>query len=987
MDPTLPSSQIPSGPGTPDGFSVNRIPFREVSSAQQTLYRVTNKISPELASRLPAILADVPDPDSALMLLERLIDESPREVVKLLEDHHKLAHYALLIFGYSRYLAETLLQSPDLLRSFQNDKRLDRSLSAEDFRHTLEEWRSHSTEKDISVSLARFKRREYVRIMLRDVLGIAPLAETTAEISALADVLIEAALAEAKKQLRARFDSNDKEGVSGRGPFAVVSLGKLGGNELNYASDVDLFYVYRVDSHQDSADTDAREYFVRLAQQVTEILSSVTREGAVFRIDLRLRPQGSQGELAVSLRHALNYYRTSAHDWECQALIKARYTAGDAELAHEFIRGVQAHIYKQATNLAAIATALQARDRMSLHRRRTLPRHLVETIDVKRDPGGIRDIEFLVQCLQRVHGGADRWLRSGGTLLALQKLHDKRRIGGKEFQQLSGSYVFLRHVEHRLQLRQGQQVHRLPSAMDELAILQRSLASVSAESDAEALVNSIRVRMETVAETYHRVMRQQEQVAGNRQINAYELRSAPSWTAPDQSNEEILRRLAADSPVLFKLSTSPELNSAERKNLFLFLSAALTSSERYSAVLRHAEAVPQALKLFQTSEYLTQILIRHPEEIATLADLPEASFADGSGYLFDGSLGKTRADRDPIFAYVASSHLDDSERMTLLRRHYRHRVFTAGARDVIENRAVYDSLAATTSAAEDAISAAFGISGAPSEVAVLALGRLGSGEFDVLSDADLLFVCEESSDRPALTKAAERIMQALAAYTREGMVFPVDTRLRPHGREGELLITPSQLAEYCAQEAQAWEALTYTKLRYLAGSQALAERAVSATKNLFQRFAGDSRFADAVWEMREKLESIETQSALKTSAGAIYDIDFLSSFLLVKGHIPAKQGTLRDRLWRCAGEGLVAKSDAAILDHSAEFLRTVDHVLRLVTGRTGRGLPTSPQSLAMVEATTSTILRRSFAGGLETELQRTYQQVREVFARLLHREG
>jgi glutamate-ammonia-ligase adenylyltransferase len=267
----------------------------------------------------------------------------------------------------------------------------------------------------------------------------------------------------------------------------------------------------------------------------------------------------------------------------------------------------------------------------------------------------------------------------------------------------------------------------------------------------------------------------------------------------------------------------------------------------------------------------------------------------------------------------------------------------------------------------------------------LALGRLGSGEFDLLSDADLLFVSADTSERRALTKSAERMMQALAAYTREGMVFPVDTRLRPHGREGELLITPAQFADYCAQDAQAWEALTYTKLRYLAGSEPLAERALSAANTLFQRFACEPGFVHAVWEMREKLESSETQSTLKTSAGAIYDIDFLSSFLLVKGRIQDKQGSLRDRLWRCAGAGLLANSDAALLDHAAEFLRTVDHVLRLVTGRTAKGLPTSPQSLATVEATTSAILRRKFAEGLESELQRTYQQVREVFARLLPR--
>src|SRR5512135_1678442 len=220
MDPKLPSSQIPGERGTPGGRGAGQIPFRESFNAHEVLSRVTNKLSPALVSRLPAILADSPDPYSALMLFERFIDESPRAVVQLLEAQHKLAHYALVIFGYSRYLAETLLQNSALLGSFQSPKSLDRSCSVEDFRQALAEWRSESTEADISVSLARFKRREYVRIMLRDVLGIAPLAETTGEISALADALIEAALAEAVKRLRARYDSRNNTRASEPRPFA-----------------------------------------------------------------------------------------------------------------------------------------------------------------------------------------------------------------------------------------------------------------------------------------------------------------------------------------------------------------------------------------------------------------------------------------------------------------------------------------------------------------------------------------------------------------------------------------------------------------------------------------------------------------------------------------------------------------------------------------------------------------------------------------------
>ena len=198
----------------------------------------------------------------------------------------------------------------ELLHAFQRERRLDRSYSREEFSEALARFRSRSFERDASLILARFKRREYVRIMLRDVLRIAPLAETTAEISALADVLLQDALREAESVVEKRhglaqhLDGSDRAVNT---PFAVLSLGKLGGNELNYSSDIDLMFLFGDGAEPASASISNREYFVRLAQQTTEILSRPTAEGAVFRIDLRLRPQGNEGELAVNLSRALDY--------------------------------------------------------------------------------------------------------------------------------------------------------------------------------------------------------------------------------------------------------------------------------------------------------------------------------------------------------------------------------------------------------------------------------------------------------------------------------------------------------------------------------------------------------------------------------------------------------------------------------------------------------------------------------------------------------
>jgi glutamate-ammonia-ligase adenylyltransferase len=595
-----------------------------------------------------------------------------------------------------------------------------------------------------------------------------------------------------------------------------------------------------------------------------------------------------------------------------------------------------------------------------------------------------------VQCLQRVYGGAETWLRSGGTLFSLQKLHDKGHISGKEFHDLTSAYEFLRHLEHRLQLREGQQTHRLPLSEAESRILQRAMEGYApGEYRVGDLASIVRRRMAAVTEVYQRIIYKQ-QTRGRQQAPdaEFKLLNALEPTTPDHSSQQMLERLASDAPALYQIATRHDLSPQTRKNLYRFLGSAFAGSQRYAAVLRHHQAVARALTLFETSEYLTEILIRHPEEVATLAASQGAVPRAGGGYLFERSLGIGRGARDPVFAYLADSPAPYGEKLALLRQYFRHCAFAVGARDVIELRDVYESFSDVTAAAEDAIAAAFSMAGAPQGLAVMAVGRLGNGEFDLLSDADLLFVCGDDDDRIALTKGAEQMMHALSAYTREGMVFPVDARLRPRGGEGELVVTPTQLTAYFEQEAHAWEALTYAKMRFLAGSQTQGERATDGLKLLFERFAADGGFTGAVREMRIKLEVAEAPGkSFKASPGAIYDIDFITSFLLIKHRVADKQGSLRDRLWRCATAGLLDKSDAAVLDHAAELLRTVEHVTRLVVGRAGKWLPTTEHGREVTEKLTGQILRRQFPDGLENELSRSFGNVRTIYEQVFANAG
>jgi glutamate-ammonia-ligase adenylyltransferase len=961
-------------------ISIEGVPFKDLDRARANAEAIRGRVPSPIFDLLPTLLAESPDPDSAINLFERLSATADAELLRSLTKNPFLVHYGIVVFGHSQFLGETLLQNPDLFQTFVREKKLDRTRSREEFAESFARFRSRSFENDISLLLARFKRREYIRIMLRDILRTATLAETTAEISALSDVLIDQALAEAMVAQQKRYGTPQRPDESGRltpVPFTVLSMGKLGGNELNYSSDVDLLYVFGEGEAPGDAEISNREYFIRLAQLTTEMLSRPTNEGAAFRIDLRLRPQGHEGEPAVSIKPALRYYAEVAHDWELQALIKVRHSAGDQALAREFIRGVQPRVYAQQINFAAIETAFKSLEKIGARRKRLATQ--ARGIDVKLDRGGIRDIEFLVQCLQRVYGGTEKWLRSGGTMFSLQKLHDKRHLSGKDFHDLSSAYEFLRRVEHQLQLRRGQQTHRVPTDDVERAIIARALDLGDRDLSAE-----LENRMVAVQKIYNRIIHSEESLA-EEDSAAGEFHLRPLEMGAEVSNDHVLRRLADDSPALYEIASRRDLSARTRKNLYRFLSAAFTSSERYAAALRSPRAVESSLRIFELSDYLTDILVRYPEEIAALEELGSVNGSDDGQSLFPKTTNPALLGTDdPILPFMRQSGESYREKLAVLRRHFRQITFRSGVLDIMSGRNVYLSLFDMSGSAETAIHAAMAIAQPPEGLAIMALGRLGTLEFDLASDVDLLFVRPDSADASAATAAAEQIIEVLTAYTREGTVFSVDTRLRPHGTQGELVTTPAMLTDYFQREAHAWEALTYHKLRPIAGSEATTQLVLQSLESVIHRFAGDPDFIPAVREMRLKLEKSDTDKYnFKTGNGGYYDIDFLAGALAIQQGWESSAMNIRDRLHRLAAAGALDDGDCATLEYSAELLRVVEHAVRLHLGRSRKSLPATEQGRHIVERLTSKVLRREFDGGLEAELARVRDGLRQLFDRVL----
>ena len=952
-------------------------PFEHPEQARVNLERISRLVSANVQQAFAALFGDLPNPDLALNQFERLLAvPSHCEIAILFDRELFLVHYALTVFSNSRWLGETLIQNPDLLHAFARERNLERVRSVDDFRESFARFRSRSFDTDIALLLARFKRREYVRIMMRDTLGLATLAETTAEISALADVLIQEALRLCESNLRNRYGTPQRVDAEGRlsdAPFAILSLGKLGGNELNYSSDVDLLYVYGDGPDAGTATITMREFFIRLAQELTGVLSRVTQEGPVFRIDLRLRPQGSQGELVVSLGHALRYYAESAQDWELQALIKLRHSAGDQALARAFIRQVQPSVYRGELNFAAIETALNSLEKIKLRASRGLSsRHAPAPLDVKLDRGGIRDIEFLVQCLQRVYGGQERWLRSGGTLFSLSKLHDKGHISGKDFHELTQSYTFLRTVEHRLQLRLGQQTHKLPSGAGELRALYRSVTGDRNHPATSAIVDLVQKHMEKVASIYYRIVHQQHSA---REQGLLPAEPSASLSIGEVTGEHaygiILARLAVDSRELYEFAAGLPLGSLARRNLFRFLSATCTSSRRYRLLIEHAPAVIGIRSIFEHSSFLTDVLARHPEDIVVIPLEQDNTSAEPEHRVHC------------LAAEFAAHPPAHEDAMRIMRTEFRQRLLRTASHSVLHAPSVWQTLNEHSHTADAMIAAAMAAAEVPGHFGVLALGRLGTSEFDVLSDADLLFVRGEDTDADACSRAAGKVVEMLSAYTRNGTIFPVDMRLRPHGGSGDLVSTPRQLATYCERGAQAWEAITYLKARPIAGDPVLLDRSLAALSRIRERFSTSESLARDLHAMRNRLESSDRAFNLKLSAGGAYDLDFVTGFLWIRHMLPVKPSNMVTRLDTLCEASILSSETARDLMEAATLFRSVEHAIRLVEGRAAKFISRNAAARASVERLVRALISPGFAGDLEPLLVETMSRVRSCYSILV----
>jgi glutamate-ammonia-ligase adenylyltransferase len=461
-----------------------------------------------------------------------------------------------------------------------------------------------------------------------------------------------------------------------------------------------------------------------------------------------------------------------------------------------------------------------------------------------------------------------------------------------------------------------------------------------------------------------------------------------------------LNFLEVQAPEVARLVREAELPDHARRNATRLLAAMASSSERFAPAREKPACLRRAIEVAGASEYLTELLVHHPEDLVNLDSVQPAPPEDAGAKQLE--MGLERCAAPEAYPWVAESGLGLREKMALLRRHYRARVLELGTTDLAAGGSAFPMLRRWSVNAGRSIASALVIARSalrPDAVAgeadhcpfvVLGMGRLGLDEFDLASDADLVFVAGSETRRDELghwTRVAEKTIEVLSSYTREGTLFAVDTRLRPRGQEGELVVTADELIDYVAEHAQAWELLTYLKASPVAGNPQLGQETASRLQTtIFDRLRSYRDFEGELHQMRRRLErEVQVPSSnTKTAPGGYYDVDFVVSYLRLRNRVATLPGAnMAEQIVALRAASGISPEDAETLTAGAGFLRAVDHLIRLITGRAPNGLP---EHVGRAEAAESVARRwklNSDGQTLARKLSETQQQVRCVYRRLV----
>jgi [glutamine synthetase] adenylyltransferase / [glutamine synthetase]-adenylyl-L-tyrosine phosphorylase len=864
--------------------------------------------------------------------------------------------------------------------------------------------------------LRGLKAETALLIALADIGGVWPLGQITRALTAVAETALAAAVHHllAEGVARGKLVAIDAHNPQAECGYIVLAMGKMGAHELNYSSDIDLMIFFDRAAVRLAPNLEPAQFFVRMTRDLVKLLQERTADGYVFRIDLRLRPDPSSTQIAISTDAALDYYESRGQNWERAALIKARACAGDLAAGERLLRDLSPFVWRKYLDYATVADVHEMK--RQIHAYRGHGEIAVEGHNIKLGRGGIREIEFFAQTQQLIAGGRHPELRGRGTVRTLGALAADGWIDATARDELTAAYEFLRRVEHRLQMMADEQIHALPADPEALG----EFACFLGFADRDDFAQSLLAHLHRVERHYVRLFERAPDLLARRQNLSFDevgrgetlerlagmgfrrpqevFTAVQRWHGPHYralKGEQARTNLTELVPVILDQFARAENPDAAFAAFDRFLGG-LRAGGRFLSLLRQNPDLMRFVALILgAAPRLADILAYNPHLIDALIDpsffgsLPDESRLDDE---LARTLGESRSYEDVLDAI----RLFGQQHMFLIgARVLSGSVSAEQAGEAFARLGDVLIRAVQRRVTEDFVASHGRIHG--ERTAIVALGRLGAREMTASSDLDLIVIYDFDNQQPNsngrrplygaqyFARLTQRLISALTVRTNYGVLYQVDMRLRPSGRSGPLATHIDGFAGYQDREAWTWEHMALTRARVIAGPQAFAARIEALIHSVLRRQRDPAVIAADVTEMRGAIAAEKGDANpwdLKYAAGGLVDVEFIAQYLQLihAAEVPEILDTSTARvLDKAARLNLLAAEDAAVLRPAAKLFHDLTQILRLCLPGPFDPKAASPDLLGLLARAADL---PDFAA-LQAHVVETQRQVRGCFVRIL----
>lgn len=900
--------------------------------------------------RLQYELKHNPVPDEIFNSFEHLTASVINKVsfYKMLCDFPPIIARLVKIFTSSRFLSDLIIRDFQytyfLIRPDIDCKPLDINPLRKSIRAIMNNGTYSVTRKLDQLRI--LKRRELLKIGIRDYILDDPLEATMRAISTLADELIKAVLELFSDSLTEKYSSPTSD-------FAVIALGKLGGGELNYSSDIDLMFVYSEEGliHYDEREISCHEFYNQLCAAIISAMVNTTREGQLYRVDARLRPDGDSGPLARCSSSFIHYYESRGQLWERQMLIKARIVAGSTDFGQKFLAQLSPFIYPKTFFSSPLKEIAKMKWRIEEQKS-------TDKLNIKICAGGIRDIEFILQALQLINGGRISEIQTGNTLSGLAKLFDNGIISNEENKLLVESYVFYRKIEHILQIADDRQTHSMSGERKQFT----KIAFLLNYNNAEEFIRKLDSHLESVRKIYNAVFEISDSV------------SLPGDTAQFFASETLNQALQIrltqhgfDSPRhahriirLLNFGQFPKLHAVTTQDLFLQLLPNLLAGVQQTPVPDHTIMnFERIVSAYPFPDILYRTFLHQPKFLELTLDLSSYSHSiinvlsesplyvdylitHYQDWLQDGEYL-------PALEFSGYNNMHDFKKMEFLKLALRY------SNEKKHNGQLCEDISRL---ADFILNKIFFESFDESDhVALIGLGKLGGRELSYKSDLDVVFVSENSSDVDDLIAKAKDFLRRIMEITPRGRLYEIDARLRPEGKQAPLVVTVSRYESYFESRAMFWERQALVKSRFICGAATVKEK----VSRLFRKIVYEKDFTTNEIHSIINMRLRQTKEKIKTVSDSIHDLKFSRGGLLdIEYAIQAYQMKFGKSHHSLQGENtlqtlrvlqdlsLISGDDAQVLHQNYSFLRELEVFNYLVFERKSNKLPNDEKQLAFL---------------------------------------